>query len=198
VISKGFTRKGRLMNMQEKIKEIADRIKELREISDISVDEMADRLDMDTGSYQIYEAGETDIPASILYRISSGLKVDMSVLLTGEDPRMHVFTVTRKDKGVSVERRKEYKYQSLASNFVHKKAEPFVVKVEPKPEGTEMSMNSHPGQEFNFVLEGTLKVFIHNNEIVLEEGDSIFFDSNYPHSMAAVGGKSAKFLAIIM
>ncbi len=198
MISKGFTRKGRLMNMQEKIKEIADRIKELREISDISVDEMADRLDMDTGSYQIYEAGETDIPASILYRISSGLKVDMSVLLTGEDPRMHVFTVTRKDKGVSVERRKEYKYQSLASNFVHKKAEPFVVKVEPKPEGTEMSMNSHPGQEFNFVLEGTLKVFIHNNEIVLEEGDSIFFDSNYPHSMAAVGGKSAKFLAIIM
>lgn len=198
MISKEFTRKGRLMNMQEKIKEIADRIKELREISDISVDEMADRLDMDTGSYQIYEAGETDIPASILYRISSGLKVDMSVLLTGEDPRMHVFTVTRKDKGVSVERRKEYKYQSLASNFVHKKAEPFVVKVEPKPEGTEMSMNSHPGQEFNFVLEGTLKVFIHNNEIVLEEGDSIFFDSNYPHSMAAVGGKSAKFLAIIM
>lgn len=184
--------------MQEKIKEIASRIKELREISDISADEMAGRLNIDTGTYQIYEAGEADIPASILYGISNELKVDMSVLLKGEDPRMHVFTVTRKDKGISVERRKEYRYQSLAANFVHKKAEPFVVKVEPKPEGTKISMNSHPGQEFDFVLEGTLKVVIHSNEIVLEEGDSIFFDSNYPHGMAAVGGKSAKFLAIIM
>ena len=184
--------------MQEKIKEIASRVKELREISDISAEEMAGRLNIDTGTYQIYEAGEADIPASILYGISSELKVDMSVLLKGEDPRMHVFTVTRKDKGISVERRKEYKYQSLAANFVHKKAEPFVVKVEPKPEGAKISMNSHPGQEFDFVLEGTLKVVIHNNEIVLEEGDSIFFDSNYPHGMAAVGGKSAKFLAVIM
>ncbi len=184
--------------MQEKIKEIASRVKELREISDITADEMAGRLNIDTGTYQIYEAGEADIPASILYGISNELKVDMAVLLKGEDPRMHVFTVTRKDKGISVERRKEYKYQSLAANFVHKKAEPFVVKVEPKQEGTKISMNSHPGQEFDFVLEGTLKVVIHNNEIVLEEGDSIFFDSNYPHGMAAVGGKSAKFLAIIM
>lgn len=184
--------------MQEKIKEIASRVKELREISDISADEMAGRLNVDTGTYKNYEAGEADIPASILYEIANELKVDMSVLLKGEDPRMHVFTVTRKDKGISVERRKEYKYQSLAVNFVHKKAEPFVVKVEPKPEGTKISMNSHPGQEFDFVLEGTLKVVIHNNEIVLEEGDSIFFDSNYPHGMAAVGGKSTKFLAIIM
>ncbi|MFA0821878.1 MAG: helix-turn-helix domain-containing protein [Methanomethylovorans sp.] len=184
--------------MQEKIKEIAIRIKELREISDISAEEMARLLNIDTETYESYEAGEKDIPASILYGISNELKVDMSVLLIGENPKMHVFTVTRKDKGVGVERRKEYKYQSLASNFVHKKAEPFVVKVEPKPEGTKISMNSHPGQEFDFVLEGTLKVVIHNNEIVLEEGDSIFFDSNYPHGMAAVGGKSAKFLAIIM
>lgn len=184
--------------MQEKIKEIAIRIKELREISDISAEEMARLLNIDAETYESYEAGEKDIPASILYGISNELKVDMSVLLIGENPKMHVFTVTRKDKGVGVERRKEYKYQSLASNFVHKKAEPFVVKVEPKPEGTKISMNSHPGQEFDFVLEGTLKVVIHNNEIVLEEGDSIFFDSNYPHGMAAIGGKSAKFLAIIM
>jgi transcriptional regulator with XRE-family HTH domain len=181
--------------MQEKIKEIAIRIKELREISDISAEEMARLLNIDIETYESYEAGEKDIPASILYGISNELKVDMSVLLRGENPKMHVFTVTRKDKGVGVERRKEYKYQSLASNFVHKKAEPFVVKVEPKPEGTKISMNSHPGQEFDFVLEGTLKVVIHNNEIVLEEGDSIFFDSNYPHG---IGGKSAKFLAIIM
>jgi transcriptional regulator with XRE-family HTH domain len=184
--------------MQEKIKEIAARVRELREICGISSDEMADRLGISAAVYSKYENAEEDFPASMLFEIAQYLNVDMTVLLTGEDPRMHVFTVTRNDKGIGVDRRKDYKYQSIASNFVHKKAEPFVVKVDPKPEGARPSMNSHPGQEFDYVLEGTLKVFIHNNEIILEEGDSIFFDSNYAHGMQAVGVNPVKFLAVIL
>ncbi|MDY0387484.1 MAG: cupin domain-containing protein [Methanolobus sp.] len=184
--------------MQEKIKEIAARVKELRDILDISVGEMAEKLTIPVETYVRYENAEEDIPASILFEIAQNLDIDLSVLLTGDDPRMHVFSVTRKDKGVSVERRKDYKYQSIAANFSHKKAEPFIVKVDPKPEGAAISTNSHPGQEFNYVLEGTLKVNIHHNEIILEEGDSIFFDSNYAHGMQAIGGKPAKFLAVIL
>ncbi|MDQ1276724.1 MAG: hypothetical protein QG610_2302, partial [Euryarchaeota archaeon] len=82
--------------------------------------------------------------------------------------------------------------------FIHKKAEFFIVTVEPKPEGAKPDTNAHPGQEFNYVLEGSLKVYIHNNEIVLNEGDSIYFDSNYQHAMKAMNGKPAKFLAVIM
>ncbi|SFM27548.1 helix-turn-helix domain-containing protein [Methanolobus profundi] len=184
--------------MQEKIKEIAARVRELRDISDISVEEMAKELELPVDTYSRYENGEEDIPASILLEIAQHLNVDMSVLLTGEAPRMRVFSVTRKDKGVSAERRKDYKYQNIAANFAHKKAEPFVVRVDPKSEGTPVSMNSHPGQEFDYVLEGTLKVIIHGNELVLEEGDSIFFDSSYEHGMQSVGGKPAKFLAVIL
>lgn len=184
--------------MQEKIKEIAARIRELRDISGISSEEMTEKLALTIDTYSKYENGEDDIPASVLLEIAQVLNVDMSVLLTGESPRMHIFSVTRKDKGVSVQRRKDYKYQNIAANFAHKKAEPFIVKVDPKPEGTPVSSNSHPGQEFDYVLEGTLKVVIHNNEIVLEEGDSIFFDSNYAHGMQAMGGKPAKFLAVIL
>ncbi len=184
--------------MQEKIKEIAARVKELRDISDICVEEMAEKLTLPVETYVRYENAEEDVPASILFEIAQNLDVDLSVLLTGEVPRMHVFSVTRKGKGVSVERRKDYKYQNIAANFSHKKAEPFIVKVDPKPEGTAISTNSHPGQEFDYVLEGTLKVTIHHNEIVLEEGDSIFFDSSYAHGMQAVGGKPAKFLAVIL
>lgn len=111
---------------------------------------------------------------------------------------MHVFTVTRKDKGPTVERREAYRYQNLGPNFIHKKAETFLVEVGPGSPDPEHSMNSHPGQEFDFVLEGTLKVKIHDNEIVLEEGDSIYFDSGYGHAMEAVGNKPAKFLAMIV
>ena len=120
--------------MQERIKEVADRIKELRDILEISSNDMSTYLRISQEKYLRYENGEEDIPASILYEISRKLGVEMSILLTGETPRMHYFSVTRNGQGVSVERRKQYKYQSLASNFINKKAEPFVVTVEPKPE----------------------------------------------------------------
>jgi quercetin dioxygenase-like cupin family protein len=184
------------LKMQEKIKEISSRVKELRGLSGISAEEIASSLDIALEEYNKYESGELDIPASILFEIAQLLGVDMTVLLTGEDPRMHIFTITRKDEGVSVERRKQYQYEGLAPNFIHKKAEPFVVTV--KPQSNQDSIpNSHPGQEFDYVLEGSLKVIIHDNEIILNEGDSIYFDSNYNHSMQAVGDKTAKFLAII-
>ncbi|APH39521.1 helix-turn-helix domain-containing protein [Methanohalophilus halophilus] len=182
--------------MQEKIKEIPSRVKELRGLSGISAEEIASSLDIALEEYKKYESGELDIPASILFEIAQLLEVDMTVLLTGEDPRMHIFTITRKDEGVSVERRKQYQYEGLAPNFIHKKAEPFVVTVEPQS-NQDSTPNSHPGQEFDYVLEGSLKVIIHNNEIIINEGDSIYFDSNYNHSMQAVGDKAAKFLAII-
>jgi len=184
--------------MQEKIKEIADRVRELRELSDVSVKEMAEYLKVSDETYQKFETGIEDIPASLLFEIAHKLHIDMATLLTGEEPRMNIFTVTRDEKGVSVERRKQYGYQNLAEKFIHKKAEFFVVSVEPKPYGTKPEKNSHAGQEFNYLLEGTLKVYIHDNEIVLKKGDSIYFNSNYEHAMEALEGKPAKFLAVIL
>jgi len=182
--------------MKEKTKEIGARIKELRELSNITIEEMADHLGVPKETYEKYETGEEDIPASILFEVAHKLGVDMGLLLTGEEARMHIFTVTRKGKGVKVERRKQYKYESLAEKFIHKKAEPFIVTVEPREDKPEM--NSHPGQEFNYILEGSIRFYIHDNEIILNEGDSIFFDSSYPHAMEALHGKRARFLAIIM
>ncbi|MBA2859661.1 helix-turn-helix domain-containing protein [Methanococcus maripaludis] len=184
--------------MAEKMKEIAARVRELRELSEISIEEMANHLQISPEIYQHYEEGTCDIPASVLYEIAHKFEVDMGLLLTGEETRMHIFTVTRKGKGVSVERRKQYKYENLAEKFVHKKAEPFIVTVEPRTDGKKPSKNSHPGQEFNHILEGSIKLYIHKNEVILEEGDSIFFDAGYEHAMEALNGKTAKFLAIIM
>ncbi len=183
--------------MKEKSKEIGARIKELRELSEITEREMADYLKIPVETYKKYETGEEDIPASILFEVSQKLNVDMGLLLTGEETRMHIFTVTRKGKGVKVDRREQYKYENLAEKFIHKKAEPFIVTVKPR-RGGKPQMNSHPGQEFNYVLEGTIRFYIHKNEIILNEGDSIFFDSSYPHAMEALGNKKAQFLAIVM
>ena len=184
--------------MTEQIKQVALRIKELREIAGFSLETMAQDLKIDREIYKQYESGAIDIPISFLYELAQKLKVEMSALLTGENPKLHVYSVVRSGKGASVERRKQYKYQSLASNFIHKKAEPFVVVVEPEPEGTPPHFNSHPGQEFDFMLEGSMKVLIDSHEVILNEGDCIFFDSGYNHFMIALNGKPARFLAVVL
>jgi mannose-6-phosphate isomerase-like protein (cupin superfamily) len=184
--------------MKEKMKEIGLRITELRGLSDISIPEMANYLEIPLETYKEYEDGKKDVPASILFEIAHKLEVDMGLLLTGEETRMHIFSVTRKGKGVEVGRRKQYQYENLAEKFIHKKAEPFIVTVEPKANENKPSTNTHPGQEFNYILEGILKIYIHDNEIILNEGDSIFFDSSYEHAMEATENKPAKFLAIVM
>ncbi|MFA6815926.1 MAG: XRE family transcriptional regulator [Lentisphaeria bacterium] len=184
--------------MQDKIKDIATRVKELRELKDISITEMAACIQCTEEYYTSFEAGKKDIAASRLNEIAQKLDVDLSLLLTGSMPRMNSFTVTRKGKGVEVKRRKEYQYQNLASNFHGKKVEPFFVTVPIKGDDCKVSCNSHPGQEMDFILEGTLKVVICGNEIILHEGDSIYYDSSNPHGMVALGDIPAKFIAIIM
>ncbi len=183
--------------MEEQIKLVAERIKEMRNILKLSIDEVAKGLDISAQVYEGYESGTVDIPVGILIKLAKRYKIELSTLITGDAPRLHTFEVTRKDSGVSVERRQDYKYQSLAYNFIHKKAEPFLVTVAPEPAETPVHFNNHPGQEFNYVLEGTLKVVIGKNEIILNEGDSLYFDSNVGHGMKAINGKQASFLAIV-
>lgn len=181
--------------MPERIKQIAARIRELREIAGVSVETLSKEFGIATEEYQNYETGDVDIPVSILYKVANRFGVELTEILTGESPRLHIYSLVRKGKGVGVERRQQYKYQNLAHNFIHKKAEPFLVTVEPNED--QPSFNSHPGQEFNYVLEGTLRLIIDGHEVILQEGDSLFFDSGYQHAMQAMNGKPAKFLAVI-
>ncbi len=184
--------------MQEKIKQVASRIRELREIFGVSAANLAQELNLPALEYAQYESGAVDIPVGVLYQIAHRFGAELTSLLTGEEPRLHTYALTRRGQGVSVDRRREYKYQSLAYNFIHKKAEPFLVTVEPGPDDAADHLNSHPGQEFNYVLEGDLGVMLDKHEVILHAGDSLFFDSGVPHGMKALEGRPARFLAIIL
>jgi len=184
--------------MNEQIQLIATRIKELRDIAGLSAESLASELNIELKLLLNYESGNTDIPVGFLFQVAHRFKLELSSLLRGDEPKLHVYTVVRKGNGINVNRRKQYKYESLASNFIQKKAEPFVVTVEPDASGAKPESNSHPGQEFNYVLEGTLMVVVDGHEIVLKKGDSIYFDSAYTHSMRAMNKQNAKFLAVIL
>jgi mannose-6-phosphate isomerase-like protein (cupin superfamily)/DNA-binding XRE family transcriptional regulator len=183
--------------MENQIIEIADRLKSMRESLDISVEKAAHTCDISVGDYLKFENGESDIPVGILHRMSRHFGFDITTLLTGEMPQVRTFSLTRKGKGVIVQRRSSYNYEALAANFVNRKAEPYFVIVEPK-EDPEISFNTHPGQEFHFVLEGQLKVCIGENELILNPGDSVYFDSAIPHGMQAMNCRVARFLGVVL
>jgi transcriptional regulator with XRE-family HTH domain len=183
--------------MSDQIKQIAVRIKEIREISGLSLDELSKEFDISKSKYEEYESGKSDIPVSFLYEIANRFDVELTSLLTGDAPRLSTYSLVRKGKGINVERREQYEYQSLAFNFIHKKVEPFLVTVKSGNIDEPIHFNTHPGQEFNYMIEGSMKVVINDSEIDLNEGDSLYFDSTAKHGMKSLNGKPAKFLAII-
>lgn len=184
--------------MTTDLKQIGERIKGLRDALDLSHEEMAQRLDIDVETIVKSENGESDISISLLKKIEKVFGVDLATLMFGEEPKMNSYFVTRKDKGPEVERVAAYKYQSLTARFTDNSADVFIVTVEPKPENSSFNKNVHDGQEFNFILEGSLLLYYNGKEITLHEGDSIYFDSSNPHGMRALDGKPVKFLAIIL
>ena len=184
--------------MDDQIKQIAERLRGLREVLDLTPEEVAEDCQLNLEAYLAMESGEKDISVSALQQIARKYSISLDALMFGEEPKMSSYFLTRWGTGVSVERTKAYKYESLASGFCKRMADPFVVTVEPKPEGTPLYVNSHPGQEFNWVLEGRLLLSINGKELILNPGDSLYFDSALPHGMKALDGKTVKFLAVIM
>ena len=182
--------------MNEQIKQIAERLKGLRESMDLSVEAMAEQTGKQENDIVRYESGETDIPMSFLFDIAQKFGIDTSTLISGDEPRMNAYFLTRKGKGISVERTKAYKYQALGSGYRHPKAGTFEVTVEPND--SPIYLNSHEGQEFNYILEGRMLLQINQKELILNPGDSIYFDSSHPHGMKALDNQLVKFLAIIL
>jgi len=175
--------------MNDQIQEIAQRLRGLRDALNISIREIAEVCHVSEDEYLEYESGNNDIPVSILQNISKRFNVELTDLLFGESPKMTSFYLTRAGLGTAMERSKSYKYQSLAAGFLHRKADPFIVTVEPKPEGTPMHLNTH---------EGSLLLSINGKELILNKGDSLYFNAENKHGMKALNGESAKFLAVII
>jgi len=181
--------------MQDNLAQIPGRIKELREIIEISAIDMAREIVIPLEDYLKYESGELDIPISALYKIAAQLGVDATVILTGEDPRMDTASVCRRGTGVRIERYPGYEYTNLAYNFKGRIIEPLLVYLDPSSREAAVPV-FHSGQEFNYVVEGKLKVTVGRREYILETGDSIYFDAGLPHGEAAVEGP-AQFITII-
>jgi len=183
--------------MTEQLVEIGGRLKALRDIMDVTDDIMAQSMKLDKSEYLAYEEGQRDFSFSFLYNAANILSVDVVDIISGESPKLTTCAVVKNGEGLDVMRREAYNYKHLAFTFSNKKAEPFMVTVEPQDD-EKLTMHDHEGQEFVYVVSGEMK-FIHDEvDYMLDSGDSVYFNAGMPHVMQAVGKQPLKFISVVI
>ncbi len=181
-----------------KIRDMARRIKELREIERLSVEDMAKKTGVTVAEYELCESGSSDLNFAFIYRCAGALNVDVTDIIEGQSPTLAGYTVTRRGEGQKIEKAHSMTYFNLASAFRNRIAEPLFVTAGYESDDKVIELTSHAGQECDIVISGKLKVQVGNHIEVLSEGDSIYYDSSKPHGMIAVGGKDCLFYAIVL
>jgi len=180
--------------------EIAFRIREMRAICGFTEEEMAIKTDTTIEEYQTYEAGLIDFPFSFIHKCSLAFGIGITDLLEGHSAKLSRYTVTRKGEGQQTAKEPGISISNLAPFFRNKLAEPYYVTYDydEAQEHKPIHLTTHSGQEFDIVLSGQLKVQVGENVEVLNEGDSILYNSSTPHGMIAVGGKECVFCAVVI
>ncbi|MBO5652811.1 MAG: AMP-binding protein, partial [Clostridia bacterium] len=183
-----------------KIKEMASRIKDLREIEALTPAEMAAKTDVTTEEYLACERGEKDLNCAFIYRCALAFNVDVTDIIEGTSPKLAAFTVTRNGEGQKIEQAHGMVYYNLASAFRNRIAEPLYVRAaySEEAERRDIELTTHEGQECDIVIRGSLKVQVGEHKVILNEGDSIYYDSSTPHGMIATGGEDCLFYAMVL
>ncbi len=186
--------------MKIELNEIALRMKDLREILEISAKDMADHIGCSIEDIYLAENGEKDLGITFLSKFAQKCEVDVTVLLQGKSSKLSLYQVSRNGGGMEIERRQGFDYFHLGHLLKGRNAEPMrvIAPYEKGNEEKEIAMSFHDGYEFDYILSGSLRVIIEGHEEILHAGDSILYPSTKKHGMLAVGGKECEFLAILM
>ncbi len=186
--------------MDYSLKEVAGRIKDLREAKGYTQEELAKLTGVSLEEYKILEQGNTDFSFTFIYKCAKACDVEVVDLLEGTSTTLTSFAITRKGEGLKIVKKHGVEYNNLAPKFKEKLAEPFLVKFPylEEAQNEPLELNSHNGQEFDVIVKGSLKVQVGNNVTVLNEGDSIFYNSIIPHGMIAVSEGGCEFHAVVL
>ena len=183
-----------------KIKEMARRIYELREIENLTTAQMAEKTGVSEQEYINCENGLQDLNFAFIYRCALAFNVDVTDIIEGKSPTLKSYTVTKKGEGQKIEQAHGMIYYNLAAAFRNRIAEPLYVcsKFSEEAQNREIELTSHAGQECDIIIDGHLMVQIGEHKEILGPGDSIYYDSSSPHGMIAVNGEDCHFYAIVL
>ena len=184
----------------DKLMDVALRIKEMRNIIGLTEEEMAQKTEVTLEEYKNYEAAKADFPFSFIHKCSIVFGIGISDILEGKSAHLSSYTVTRKGEGQETAKEDGIEIQNLAPMFVKKIAEPYWVHYEYSEDLQDkpIHLTKHSGQEFDFIISGRLKIQIGENIEYLSEGDSIFYNSSTSHGMIAFDGRDCYFVAVVL
>lgn len=182
---------------------VGEKIKSLRETKSITIEELAQRSGLAVEQIERIE-GNIDLPSlAPLIKIARVLGVRLGTFLDDQDEtgpvvcRKKEATDTISFSNNAIHSRKHMEYHSLSKSKADRHMEPFIIDVAPTEESNDFVLSSHEGEEFIMVLEGIMEISYGKHTYLLEEGDSIYYDSIVPHHVHAYEGKAAKILAVI-
>lgn len=186
--------------VEPNIMEVANRIRALREDMDLSMQEMADATGRSVAEYAAQESGEHDLSFTFLYKCADKFGVDVIELLTGENPHLTGYSLTRAADGLSIKRRAGFEYLHKAPHFRHKLAEPFLVTAPyfEEEQNQPIHLSRHAGQELDYIISGKMRFAYEDHVEELEAGDCLMYDSGRGHGMIATGGEPCVFLAVVL
>ena len=177
---------------------VGKNIKNIRKQKNITLKELADRTGFTKSYLSKIERSKKAPPYSTVNRIAMALEVEAFYLMSEKleyfsDIRL---SFTKKNKGKVVETLGSsygFKYEALGFTKPGKNMQPYIINVA----SDEKSIFQHEGEEFIYVLEGKYEFIYDGKRYIMEEGDSVYFDSGVPHSARSMGKKKAKALAIM-
>jgi transcriptional regulator with XRE-family HTH domain len=184
---------------------LGQRIRQMRLDKGLSLEDLSQRTGLAKGLISQIEKEQVSPPISTLLKIAASLETDISLLFQEEQqaPSPGKTTVVRSQDRIISQRRQVqgkaklgYTYEALAFKKAFKQMEPFLVTFDPKQE-EEVLRFSHSGEEFAFVLEGSLEFSTDTERIVLEPGDSLYFESDQLHGFRALGQEPARALVVV-
>ena len=180
--------------------EIGARIRELRTIAGMTVQQTAAATEVTPEEYAAYESGTADIPFTFVHKTALLFGVEMTEILEGRQARLSAYTVTRSNEGQLTAKEDGIEIINLASMFRDKLAEPYRVlySYSEEQQNAPIHLTTHSGQEFDLILQGYLKVQVGDHTEVLGPGDSIYYNSSSPHGMIAVNGQDCLFCAVVL
>lgn len=142
------------------IREMANRIKELRQIESISEEAMAAKVGLGLEEYRRCESGQSDLNFAFLYRCALAFGVDVTDIIEGSSPTLTSYAMTRSGEGQRIEKAHGMTYYNMAAAYKNRIAEPLFVRAEysSAAQHEEIPLTTHEGQECDLVIKGRLKV----------------------------------------
>ncbi len=187
--------------MPDNAKKIGEVIKSVRIEKGMSAEAVAEKLGVSVEYLSEIENQQVYPPLGTVVRLAEVLKVSVGEIFG--DSADSPFCIVRRDAGTATTRfasangkNPGYSYEGLGQQKKNRQMEPFLVTLIPD-EAHDTGPNEHIGEEFIFVLKGRVKVTLLDHTDILNPGDSIYYDSTLPHTVACDGGEAATILAVI-